>query len=255
MTDYSQYFSATLAAEKLGYSKLATPILDLLAQHKTHLSITETNIRLACLNNTISPLSISLVDKAKQLSQQGNAKQPLLRALGLQQSPHPSASTLRVSDLTAGFGFDSLCVAMHGYPIVSIERNPITATILNILVHQYQHVATTEWEVVNQCSKIWLKETQQTLSHAIMDPFFQKKQTSLPKNDMQWLIKLSLHTPGGDEIELLSTAQATIKHRIVVKRDRRAPPINHQKPNAGSILQKTTRLDIYQITPASKNGG
>ena len=253
MINYSQYFSVTPAAEKSDYPKLVIPIFDHLARDKIHLSITETNIRLACLNHTMNPLSISLVDKAKQLSQQGNTKQPLLRALGLQQSPHPNTTTFRVSDLTAGFGFDSLCVAMHGYPVISIEKNPITAAILNVLVHQYQHAATIEWEVVNQCSETWLKQTKQTLSHAIIDPFFQKKQTSLPKNDMQWLIKLSQHTQKSDEIELLSTAQTIIKHRIVVKRDRRAPPINHQKPNAGSIQQKTTRLDIYQLTRVSVN--
>ena len=248
MTDISQHLSITSDGNISDYTTLASPIFEDLRKQKVHLHITDTGVQLTCLEHAISPLSMSLIDRKKHLNAQQNSRQPLIRALGLSRklSTEP---TIRIVDLTAGFGIDSLCLALHGYSVVSIEKNPITATVLNILVHQYKSMTTTNWEVINACSHTWLNNAQIPISHAMMDPFFQKRHHALPKNDMQWLIKLNqdIETPPIDEETLFLKAKKIVTERIVVKRDRRAQPIDNQKPNAGSIQLKTTRLDIYQL--------
>ena len=64
----------------------------------------------------------------------------------------------------------------------------------------------------------WLKnQPNNKFSHCILDPFFDKKHTALPKNDMQWLIKLNVNSDTTNENTLLNVALQKATHRVVVK--------------------------------------
>lgn len=207
------------------------------------LHVFDTGIRLTSTKNDISPLVLDLTaSKQKRMLTQG-PKPPLIRALAIKKDDTNNL----ITDTTAGFGQDSLCIASHGHPIMSIEKNPLTAAILRVLVAQFKaRNGNCQWQVVNECSISWLKnQPNNKLSHCILDPFFDKKHTALPKNDMQWLIKLNVNSDTTNENTLLNVALQKATHRVVVKRDRRAKPIGLKKP-IGSIQLKTTRLDIYQ---------
>ncbi|MBL97421.1 MAG: hypothetical protein CMF52_06350 [Legionellales bacterium] len=238
---YSKHIDKTIDSDRLSTHAEA------FEKAQIQLHVFDTGIRLTSTKNDISPLVLDLTaSKHKRMLTQG-PKPPLIRALAIKKD---HKEEILIADTTAGFGQDSLCIASHGHPLVSIEKNPLTAAILRILVAQFKAKnGDCQWQVVHECSTSWLEnQPNNKVSHSILDPFFDKKHTALPKNDMQWLIKLNMGSDTTNENTLFNTALQKTTQRVIVKRDRRAKPIDLKKPN-GSIQLKTTRLDIYQAPP------
>jgi len=50
--------------------------------------------------------------------------------------------------------------------------------------------------------------------------------------------------PDNDSAALLAAALASARRRVVVKRPKRAPPLDGRKPSA-SVASKKTRYDLY----------
>ena len=208
-----------------------------------HIHVHNTSVRIVSEALDLNPLTLSLVKTWKNQYRNRCSKPPIIRALNIKDNE----ARVQVADLTAGFGQDSLCIAAHGHPLVSIEQNQLIASILKILVQQCQmHAFQHHWQVIHACSVEWLNQTKDHITHAVMDPFFHKKNSALPKNDMQWLKKLNANTSLKNDTLLFEAALEKVRSRLVVKRDRKAHPIAQKKPNQGSIIQKTTRFDCYK---------
>ena len=237
----------TLSYEPNIAKEISKPLIDIqqrLARHHLRVHVTQTTVKLEDKQNTIGPITLSFVDSWQQKHQSWTKnKQPLLRSLNIKRE-----TNVHVADLTAGFGQDSLIIASRGITLTSIEKNPITAAILKTLVLQFKkNVTSCQWQVVNACSQEWLSEQQpNTMTHLIMDPFFEKKTNALPKKSMQWLQLLDQHCEASSETDLFTLAMQQTDCRIIVKRDRKARPIANAKPNQGCIMQKTTRFDCYK---------
>ena len=207
--------------------------------------LTAENITLKDKNLNIEPLTLSFTNPKSLHLVNSQQKQPLLKAINLKK--HTSKKNIIV-DLTAGFGKDSLILSTLKHPLISIEKNPITAAVLKTLVAQYKQIhPQCQWEVIYACSIQWLQQQQADLTHLYLDPFFAKKTTALPKKDMQWLHCLNTHITPSDENELFLTAYRISQDRVIVKRDKKATFIADRKPNQGSIMQKTSRFDCYKV--------
>ena len=207
-----------------------------------HIHITAENIKLSNLKNCLPSLTLGF-SKQKEIN---TLNRQLVKALNIKKIQQ---QTIKIVDLTAGFGRDSLTLSSLNHPLISIEKNPITAAILKTLVAQYKQLnPKCQWEVICTCSDAWLKtQKNQKPTHLYMDPFFEKKTSALPKKDMQWLHHLNRNTEINDEEALFTSAIENCLDRVVVKRDKRANFIANKKPNQGSILQKTSRFDCYKI--------
>ena len=194
----------------------------------------------------LSPINLSFCnEKAQHFLDQIKNTQPLLKACNPSSSSTPPS---RIIDLTAGLGQDSLLLSTFKKPLVSIERNPLTAAILQTLVYQLLEKKEIQWTVINTCAQQWLEQQEKPCaSHIYLDPFFHKRKSALPKNTMQWTQALSKEDPPSCDIRLLELALEQASQRVIVKRDKKANFINNKKPNQGSIFQKTSRFDCYNV--------
>lgn len=217
-----------------------------LQQRQIQVTITIDTVTLLDQNQQLPPLTLSFTSPKHTQYIQNPQHQPLIKAMHCKQA-NPEDYII---DLTAGFGKDSLLLSTLRQPLISIEKNRITATILQILVCQYQlKNPHCQWQVICSCAVDWLTQSHTICAtHLYLDPFFAKKTSALPKKDMQWLHHLNQsNTPHHEESLFLLACQKTAD-RVIVKRDKKADFINQKKPNQGSIMQKTSRFDCYKFT-------
>ena len=203
-------------------------------------------------NNILSPLKLSFVDtKTETILRKINNQQPLIKACNIKNI---NETPVKILDLTAGMGQDSLILSTLNQPLISVERNPLTAAILQTLVYQYLEKKPCNWRVIQDCSLHWLSQKNKpSASHIYFDPFFNKRKSALPKNTMQWTQKFGQQDPETDDNALFALALAHAEERVIVKRDRKACFIAGKKPNQGSIFQKTSRFDCYKTSSQSND--
>lgn len=167
----------------------------------------------------------------------GLNKEPLARALGSGQKG------LKLLDLSAGLGVDSIFLSQMGFQVTAIERNPLIYMCLKI----------AEDKAVSQLSAV----PQFILSESIdyldtlepgqfdvgyFDPMFpDKKKSALPKQEM--VVFKNLVGSDEDAKEVIETVcQKKLFKRFVVKRPLAAEA--YFKPD-GAIQGKIIRYDIY----------
>ena len=213
--------------------------------------VDENQVQIIDINGALSPLKLSFVDpKTETFLRKINNQQPLIKACNISNN---STKAIKIIDLTAGMGQDSLILSTLNQPLISIERNKLSAAILQTLVYQYLEKKPHDWTVIQDCSLNWLSQkTKSSASHIYLDPFFNKRKSALPKNTMQWTQKFGKEDPKTDDNALFRLALAHAKERVIVKRDKKACFIGGKKPNQGSIIQKTSRFDCYK-PPSQSN--
>lgn len=175
----------------------------------------------------------------------GGRGQPLAKAIGLKKGATPT-----VIDATAGFGRDAFVLAHLGCELTLVERNPLIATLLSDALFRAvnnSEIASiiSRMKLVNQDSVSYLQQLA-TIDYPdviYMDPMYPgRDKTALVKKDMQLLHQLA--RPDIDSEQLLTSALATAKKRVVIKRPKSAPFVGDQKPST-SIESKNTRYDVY----------
>ncbi|MCO8163329.1 class I SAM-dependent methyltransferase [Pseudomonas sp. LJDD11] len=174
----------------------------------------------------------------------GGSGQMIAKAVGLQPGVRP-----RVLDATAGLGKDAFVLATLGCEMQLIERQPIIAALLEDglargrqdaevgeILRRMQLLSGNSIELIRN----WQGEPPQVI---YLDPMFpHRDKSALVKKEMRLFRPLV-----GDDLDapaLLHAALALASHRVVVKRPRKAPPIEGAKP--GYTLEgKSSRYDIY----------
>lgn len=177
----------------------------------------------------------------------GGAGQAIAKAIGLQHKKN-----LHIYDATAGMGTDSLMLASLGCTLDMTERNPVVAALLEDGLHRAK--------LDEECAAIATRMTlhhmpavqfmQQAIAAAqqfdvvFLDPMFphDEKNTAQVKKNMQ--VFRSLVGRDEDADELLPLALQIARYRVVVKRPRKSPFLNGQKPSI-SLEGKANRFDIY----------
>lgn len=176
----------------------------------------------------------------------GGSGQMIAKAVGVGAGIRPS-----VLDATAGLGRDAFVLATLGCTVSLIERQPLIAALLEDGLARAAGdaevgsiVARMRLLVGNAIELIgaWQDEAPQVI---YLDPMFpHRDKSALVKKEMRLFRPLV-----GDDMDapaLLQAALALASHRVVVKRPRKAPPIEGAKPGY-SLDGKSSRYDIYPL--------
>lgn len=176
--------------------------------------------------------------------QGGGLGQAIAKAVGMRASYHPT-----ILDTTAGLGQDAFVLANLGSDVTMLERSSIAAALLaDGLRRAIEDVETKEiiarMHLIHIDAHAYLETTPFHAFDVIyLDPMFpEDTKSALPKKEMQ-----AFHVLIGqdnDSDTLLPLAQKIAKKRVVVKRSRRVPWLNGEKPHH-SLIGKSTRFDIY----------
>lgn len=178
----------------------------------------------------------------------GGSGQMIAKAVGIQPGIRPT-----VLDATAGLGRDAFVLAELGCAVTLIERQTIIAALLadglqraqadpdvGPIVARMQFIPGNAISLMTSWDRLSLQLPPQII---YLDPMFpHREKTALVKKEMRLFRPLAGNDD--DAPALLTAALALATHRVVVKRPRKAPPIDGPKP--GYVLEgKSSRFDIY----------
>lgn len=169
-----------------------------------------------------------------------------------------SKGLLRVLDATAGLGRDSAVLAGFGFNVTMLEREPIVAALLaDGLARAAQSddarlsamVSAMQLHCVDASTYLSALAAADCPDVIYLDPMFPPTEKSaLVKKEMR-LFQQLLHSADTnsaieDYTELLRSARACAKLRVVVKRPRKAEVLAGQSPDY-SLEGKAVRFDVY----------
>lgn len=175
-----------------------------------------------------------------------------------------------VADLTAGLGRDAFVLASLGCQVTALERHPVVAALLADGLRRAGHADLPDvWSqlckpvsdesdrelsvIINRIqlqhkpAVSWLIEQSDDAVDVIyLDPMFAHdgRQKAQVKKDMQAF--RSLVGADDDADALLQHALRVARCRCVVKRARKAPPLDNQAPSY-SLVGKANRFDVYAL--------
>ncbi len=176
----------------------------------------------------------------------GGRNQPLARAVGLKGNASPS-----VIDATAGLGGDAFVLAGLGCTVRLVERSPIIAALLRDGLRRARQdpdigrLVTERLTLELADSQTFLQRLppEQQPEVIYLDPMYpQRRKTALTSKEMRLLRQVAGTDP--DASELLETALACARRRVVVKRPRLAPTLIGPPPTL-HIIAPNTRFDVY----------
>lgn len=240
--------AAALAAE------LALPLApDLVATSFTHLLVlTPARLELRELGSDgPGPVYVDFATGAVAHRRRfgGGRNQPLARAVGLKGGATPT-----VVDTTAGLGRDAFVLAWLGCATRLVERSPIIAALLRDGLQRAARDPDIGPSVVGRLSltvadgRDYLRELaeDQRPDVVYLDPMYpRRRKSALAGKEMRLLRQLV--GDDADTPELLVTALAGARQRVVVKRPRLAPALAGPLPGF-QVVAPNTRFDVYPVS-------
>ena len=179
----------------------------------------------------------------------GGKSQSIVKAVGVADA----GRELTVLDATAGLGRDAFVLATLGCRVTMVERSPIVRALLADGLAR----AADNPEVGSIVARMSLQsghapevmqgliDEQSSFDVVYLDPMFPHRDKSAAVKKEMVLFQ-NLLGPDLDADDLLTPALQLAKHRVVVKRPKRAPDLNGQEP--GYRLEgKSGRFDIYPL--------
>jgi len=214
-----------------------------------HLAVTETRVELRPTRfGSLGPVYVDFGRnrQGRRPTLGGGPRQPLARALALRHGKPV------VLDATAGLGADTFLLATLGCTVTAVERSPVVHCLLRDGLLRAQESdsplvrATTDRITLlrGDSREVLAQLAPETAPDVVyLDPMYppRKKASALAKKQMRILRLLA----GDDEDagELLVRARQVAGRRVVVKRQRHAPPLARDRIVAHG--GKTTRYDVY----------
>lgn len=179
----------------------------------------------------------------------GGRGQAVAKACGLKAGRTP-----RILDATAGWLTDAFVLASLGAAVWALERHPWVAALGQDAYQRAQQHADSRIQAslthlhLHQGEALeWIPRLCQ--AHKIeviyLDPMFPaSKKSAQAKKEM----RLFHHLVGKDEDadQLLELALDCASHRVVVKRPRHAPYLNHRPPQF-ELTGQANRFDLYTL--------
>ena len=177
----------------------------------------------------------------------GGTGQLIAKAVGLQKT----RQTLHVVDATAGLGQDAFVLASLGCQMTLFERSPV--------VHAILAYGLARASINEQCADItgrmrleagdsldWLQRREPDSVDVIyLDPMFpHRDKSALVKKEMQ--VFRQVVGDDDDSAALLEAALAVARYRVVVKRPRKADPMDGP-PVTTRVEGKSSRFDVYSL--------
>ncbi len=182
----------------------------------------------------------------------GRGEGRLASALGLKR--HPAS---RVLDATAGLGRESALAAALGCAVIACERSPIVATLLRDALDR----AAAEPGLAEVIARIDLRgadardvlralDGEARPDAVLVDPMFpERTKAARAKKEMQLLQRLLGPDDPADTVELIETALATARRRVILKRPVHAPHVAGVRPPDLEVPGRAARYDVYLIAP------
>ncbi|MCC5857282.1 MAG: class I SAM-dependent methyltransferase [Ectothiorhodospiraceae bacterium] len=182
-----------------------------------------------------------------RLHQASAAGEGLIRAVGARRGQRPT-----VLDATAGLGRDAALLARRGCPVLMVERSPVLAAMLADALRRT--AAEPEGAELARHLKLHCGEAVSVMAGltdtdrpdvVCLDPMYPDTgKTAKSRKEMQLL--QALLGPDPDPPGLLAAALDTARHRVVVKRPRKAPALPGPEPSH-RIVGSSTRFDVYLV--------
>lgn len=170
------------------------------------------------------PFWVDFLGRAAERRSHGSRRShPLPRAVG-RKLPLP-----RILDATAGLGRDAYVLAVLGYEVLAVERCPILFALLeNGWRRALEEGAMSEviqrFRLEPGDARDVLLREESPPDVVYMDPMWPKRSKSgLAKKEMQFFQKLLGEED--DASSLFEVARSVARHRVVVKRPGKAPPL------------------------------
>jgi len=211
------------------------------------LDLSPTGLGLICMDTSFSaePLIIDFTaGKAAHRRQFGGGKSQLIaKAVGIKR-----LACATIIDATAGFGTDAFVLATLGYSVILIERNPIIAALLADGIKRAAENPTTahiaKRMTLYQGEASMLIPTLPKADIIYLDPMYPlQKKSALVKKELR-IIRAFV---GNDEDNtLLFNCACRHSNKVVVKRARKAPPIDKRTPTH-IYRGKRSRFDVYVV--------
>lgn len=183
----------------------------------------------------------------------GGRGQAIAKAIGFKQGMQAPS----VLDATAGLAKDSFVMACLGCSLTLVERSAIICQLVEHAIKQakadpdFNAIIKHGFKLINSQASEYIKTLPVDNAPEViyLDPMYpHRKKSAQVKKNMQILQKLLGHDEDTDE--LLKSALACAKKRVVVKRPKGAETIGSTKPTM-QIESKKTRYDVY-ITSLNK---
>jgi 16S rRNA (guanine1516-N2)-methyltransferase len=178
----------------------------------------------------------------------GGIKQALARAVGIKPGVRPS-----IIDATAGLGKDSFLLASLGCEVIMLERSPIIAALLHdgleraSVSYELDKTSISKLSLIQDDAISFMNKHNKNDEHdsVYLDPMYpHSKKSALNKQEMR--IIREFVGDDTDSAELLQTALAYAKKRVVVKRPKGAQRLTTDSPSH-VIKMKNSRFDVYMI--------
>lgn len=211
------------------------------------LSLDESGLSLCKpFDKSVGDLCIDFTDGALTWRRQhgGGTGQAIAKAVGLKQKKN-----LNILDATAGTATDAFVLAALGCEVTMVERHTVVAALLGDALERAElnpevYEITRHMTLHTGSSIEFLKQCEADQFDVVyLDPMFPHtgKQAQVKKS-MQFFRDMVGKDEDADE--LLLPAINAAKYRVVVKRPRKSPFLNNQKPTL-SQEGKANRFDIY----------
>jgi len=177
----------------------------------------------------------------------GGTGQLIAKAVGLKKTRQP----LHVVDATAGLGQDAFVLASLGCRMTLFERSPVVHAILadglaRASLNEQCADITGRMQLEAGDSLDWLQRSDPDSVDVIyLDPMFpHRDKSALVKKEMQ--VFRQVVGDDDDSDALLEAALAIARYRVVVKRPRKAEPLNGP-PVTTRVEGKSSRYDVYSL--------
>ncbi|XOZ33755.1 class I SAM-dependent methyltransferase [Halomonadaceae bacterium KBTZ08] len=241
--------SAAALAQWLGLSCLSEPVARpaRLASPAVVLWVSDEGVQLQATGKKApGPVRVDWVTgRSGHRRRQGGAEL-LVKAVGVARASRP----LQLADATAGLGEDALVLAGYECELTLFERSPVMAELLaDGMARAQQEPALLErlgrMQLERGDATRWFHHHPDALDVVYLDPMFPEKRNSAAvRKEMQ----LARSVVGDDEdaAVLLEAALVAARHRVVVKRPRRAVPLPGPAP-ATAVEGRSSRFDVYSL--------
>ena len=191
--------------------------------------------------SSFKPYAFSFLQKNLQRrAQQLGQKTPLIKALG------KAKDSQTIIDTTAGLGRDAFLLANRNVKLTLLDQNPLLIAGLRYADWEWRGLAPGDnpnWLCYFGDSCQLLPQLPQA-DIIYIDPMFpENTKSALVKKEAQLLQQLNQGSQ--DEHNLLKYAILKGERRIVVKRPRSGPYIQHHYIPDYQVFSKTHRYDVY----------
>lgn len=154
-----------------------------------------------------------------------------------------------VLDATAGLGRDAALLAMAGYQVSLVEREPVIHALLRDgltrLQQSHPELAARMKLAAGQATDI-MNNAEAAWYAVYLDPMFPpRKKSAAVKKNLLWLQEIGERPLDlREEDRLLSAALSAARKKVIVKRPLRAAPLAGMTPGH-SLNGKAVRFDVY----------